>query len=463
MGRPAAAGPPGPARLRVQLAARGTTPTISGDAFDLQEGHVDGNDSAGRAILSRAAIVGLGITETGKVYGRSARDFAAEAVRLAVADAGLALDDVDGLLLSNGISGGVDFPLQKDLGLRNLRLMNQISAAGATAISQVQYAAMAIATGIATTVVCVHADAPLQKPGVSSGAIYRGAADRREPKGFGALALAGGRARGQQRLRPGGATPHGPVRHDERAARCDRGRPTPVGEHEPRARFRDPITIDDHQASRWVAEPLHLLDCCMVSNGGIAILVTSAERAGDLRQPPVHLWGAAQTHPGYTMASGCEFGLVTGAAISGPAAMEMAGIKPGDVNVCEIYDCYTYTALVTLEDYGFCAKGRGRCVRCHRGAGTGRFAPYQYRWRAAVQLLPVGHDPAVRGGHPGPGPGRRPPGPDPRRRARQRQRRHPRLPRHPGARGRTTVMSGFTVNATTPRRRSMTPPPSPGC
>ncbi len=194
---------------------------------------MDGNDSAGRAILSRAAIAGLGITETGKVYGRSARDFAADAVRLAVADAGLGLDDVDGLLLSNGISGGVDFALQRDLGLRNLRLMNQISAAGATAISQVQYAAMAVATGIATAVVCVHADAPLQQPGVSSGAIYRGVGDRREPKGFGALALAGGRARCQQHVRPGRAAPHGPLRHHERAARCGRGRPAPVGGHEP--------------------------------------------------------------------------------------------------------------------------------------------------------------------------------------------------------------------------------------
>jgi acetyl-CoA acetyltransferase len=97
----------------------------------------------------------------------------------------------------------------------------------------------------------------------------------------------------------------------------------------------------------------------MVSNGGIALVVTTVERARHLRQPPVHLWGAAQAHPGYTMAADCPFGLVTGAATSGPAAMAMAGIGPADVDVREIYDCYTYTALVTLEDYGFCAKGEG--------------------------------------------------------------------------------------------------------
>src|SRR5215211_6255258 len=94
--------------------------------------------------LPRAAIVGLGITETGKVYGRTARDFAADAARRAVADAGLTLDDVDGLLLSNGV----------------------------TAVSQIQYAALAIAGGLATTVVCVHADAPLQ-PAERSGQVYK--------------------------------------------------------------------------------------------------------------------------------------------------------------------------------------------------------------------------------------------------------------------------------------------------
>ncbi|HEX5585747.1 MAG TPA: thiolase family protein [Acidimicrobiia bacterium] len=316
------------------------------------------NDPAfGAEVLGRAAIAGLGITATGKVYGRSAGDFAAEAVRLAVADAGLTLDDVDGLLLSNGISGGVEPRLQKELGLRNLRLMNQMASAGATAIAQVQYAALAVATGLASAVVCVHADAPLEQPGESSGAVY--GARRRGPRGLGAVGVASG-LRGAN-----GSYALAARRHMERfgttsehlgaIAVAQRAWAT-MNE---RAQFRDPITIADHQASRWIAEPLHLLDCCMVSNGGIAVLVTSADRARDLAQPPVHLWGAAQTHPGYTMARGCEFGFASGAAISGPAAMTMAGITPADVDVAELYDCYTYTALLTLEDYGFCAKGEG--------------------------------------------------------------------------------------------------------
>jgi acetyl-CoA acetyltransferase len=313
----------------------------------------------GANLLSTAAIAGLGITDVGKVFGRSAADFAADAVRLAVSDAGLALSDVDGLLLSNGASGGVDFRLQKELGLRDLKIMTEVSAFGATAISQIQYAAMAVATGLATAVACVHADAPLPGPGVPSGEVYRARARDRNPGGFGALATAGG-VRG-----PNGGYALAARRHMERfGTTSDQFGAVAVGQRawasmNPRARFRDPITIEDHQSSRWVVEPLHLLDCCMVSNGGVALVVTRSDRARDLAQPPVHIWGAAQSHPGYTMATGCDFGLVSGAALAGPAAMAMAGVTVQDIDVCEIYDCYSYTVVVSIEDYGFCAKGEG--------------------------------------------------------------------------------------------------------
>ena len=108
-----------------------------------------------------------------------------------------------------------------------------------------------------------------------------------------------------------------------------------------------------------IADPLHLLDCCLVSNGGAAVLVTSAERAATLRQPPAHVLGFGQGHPGYLMEAGTEFGLTSGARISGQTALRMAGVGVSDVDVCELYDCYTFTTLITLEDYGFCAKGEG--------------------------------------------------------------------------------------------------------
>jgi acetyl-CoA acetyltransferase len=324
------------------------------------------------AALRGAAIAGLGITETGKVYGRTTRDFAADAVRRAVADAGLEIDDVDGLLLSNGVSGGVDFRLQRDLGLHDLRMLSSITAYGATAVAMVQYATQAIAGGLATTVACVHADAPL-RPNVASGEIYR--AGKTGPRGFAGVAIAAG-MRG-----PNAGYALAASRHMARyGTTSEQLGAIAVSQRawaalNPLARFRDPITIEDHQASRWVVEPLHLLDCCMVSNGGIAVVVTSAERARDLAQPPVHLWGWAQTHSGDSMARGSDFGLRTGAAIAAPAAMKMAGITPADVDVRELYDCYTYTCLVTLEDYGFCEKGEGGELAASGALGPGGTMP----------------------------------------------------------------------------------------
>jgi acetyl-CoA acetyltransferase len=310
-------------------------------------------------VLAQSAIVGLGITDTGKVYGRSGTSFAAEAARLAVADAGLRLDDVDGLIFSNGVAGGVTLRLARELGLRDLPLLTQMSSAGATAVVQIQTAAMAIAAGRATTVVCVHADAPLRGPTDRGGEIYGRRPDPRVRTPFESMALAGqnrganyGYALAAQRhIARFGTT------SEQLAAIAVAQRQWAT--LNPRARFREPISIEDHQNSRWIVEPLHLLDCCMVSNGGVAVVVTGVERAKNLQQSPVYLLGSGQSHPGYSMRRGCEFGITTGAVRSGAEAMGMAGITPADVDICELYDCYTYTVLVTLEDYGFCAKGEG--------------------------------------------------------------------------------------------------------
>jgi acetyl-CoA acetyltransferase len=127
----------------------------------------------------------------------------------------------------------------------------------------------------------------------------------------------------------------------------------------PRAQLRQPITLEDHRSSRWVAEPFRLLDCCLVSNGGVAVIVTRADRAEHLARPPVAVLGWGQAHPGGFLRRHDDFGLVTGAARSGPTALAMAGVGLDEVDVVELYDCYTFTVLVTLEDYGFCAKGEG--------------------------------------------------------------------------------------------------------
>ncbi|HEX4017195.1 MAG TPA: thiolase family protein [Frankiaceae bacterium] len=304
----------------------------------------------------RAAIAGLGITEVGKVYGRSAAQFAADAVRLAAADAGLSVSDIDGLLVSSGVTGGVSIGLQQALGLTDLALLSQMQAYGATAGAMVTTACMAVQSGMAEVVACVFGDAPLTE-GRRTGAAYGGG--RNAPGGWRGMMSAAG-INGANSMYALAARRHmltfGTT--SEQFAHIA------VAQREwamanPQAQMRTPMTIEDHQSSRWVAEPFHLFDCCLVSNGGVAVIVTSAERAASLQQPPVHVLGWGQSHPGHSLRRSDDFGLVTGAKRSSATAFSMAGLTVRDIDVFELYDCYTYTVLVSLEDYGLCAKGEG--------------------------------------------------------------------------------------------------------
>jgi acetyl-CoA acetyltransferase len=302
------------------------------------------------------AIAGLGMTELGKVYGRTAGEFAVEAISRAARDAGLTLADLDGLLVNPGVANDTDPRLQSTLGMRNTRLLATVQGFGSSAGQMVQYASLAIEAGMADVVACVYADAPL-KEGRSAGASYQG--QKRAMRGLGALPAAAGLKAAPERyavaarrhMHAYGTT------SEQLGAVAVAARQWAV--RNPQAQMRTPITLEDHQSSRMIADPLRLLDCCLVSNGAIAIIVTSADRAESLRQPPVHVWGWGQAHPGYVNRRGSEFGLVSGAARSGPEALKMAGVSVRDIDIRELYDCFTYTTVITLEDYGFCAKGEG--------------------------------------------------------------------------------------------------------
>jgi acetyl-CoA acetyltransferase len=122
--------------------------------------------------------------------------------------------------------------------------------------------------------------------------------------------------------------------------------------------YRDPITVDDVLGSRLVADPLHKLDCCVVSDGGGAVIVTTAERARDLRQPPVYVLGAAGAQTHWQIGQMPDF-TTTAAATCGPEALARAGITPSDVDTLQLYDSFTITVLLLVEDLGFCPKGDG--------------------------------------------------------------------------------------------------------
>jgi acetyl-CoA acetyltransferase len=302
----------------------------------------------------KPAIAGLGITQQGKIYGRTARQFAAEAVRLAVADSGLDLVDVDGLIVSGGVTAGVGVDLQSQLGLTDLKLLTAMQGFGSTAAQMVQYASMAVQSGMAHTIAVVWADDPLKEKS-RAGAAYT---SRSAAHGWRGITASSGidspnvlYALAARRHMKRFGTTQDQLGHIAVAQRQ-------WAQLNPMAQFYGkPLTLDEYHSSRYIAEPFHLYDCCVVSNGGVAIVVTSLERARELRQPPVRVLGWAQAHPGRAGIRDLDFGLVSGAAESGPSALRMADTTIDEIDVAEIYDCYTFTALLTLEDYGFFPKG----------------------------------------------------------------------------------------------------------
>jgi acetyl-CoA acetyltransferase len=309
-----------------------------------------------------SAIVGLGVTPQGKVFHTREMGFAVEAVARALDDAGLDRGDLDGLLFNPGVSwkdGGLgSFHLQQAMELRNLRLSATMSLGGATAIAMIAHAAMAIAAGQCTTVACVFSDAPLKPPrteaarggdGAPAGAGASYAFARGLEASYGQFGMTARYAMVARRhMHVYGTTSD----HFAAVAVAQRQ----WANRNPEAQFHDtPLTAADYHRSRWVVEPFHLFDCCLVSNGGVAVILRSAERAKDARGTPVYVWGTGQGHLGGDPIDT----LASGAVVAKQTAFAMAGVSLDDIDFCQLYDCYTFTVVVTLEDYGFCAKGEG--------------------------------------------------------------------------------------------------------
>ncbi|MDP9092314.1 MAG: lipid-transfer protein [Actinomycetota bacterium] len=314
-------------------------------------------------LSGRAAIVGIGATEFSKDSGRSELRLAAECVRVALDDAGLRPSDVDGLVTFT-MDTNTEAAVAREVGIGELTFFSRIHYGGGAACATVQQAAMAIATGMADVVVCYRAfnersghrfgqvSATLATAPTSSGldASWSYPMGLSTPAGFVAMTA-------RRYMHAYGATSEdfGTVAVADRKHAANN----------PKAFFYGkPITMDDHQRSRWIAEPLHLLDCCQESDGGVAVVVTSAERARDLRQRPAIVRGAAQGSgvDQYVMTSYFRDGL-TGLpemGIVGRQLWRQGGIAPDDVQVAILYDHFTPFVLIQLEELGFCPPGEAR-------------------------------------------------------------------------------------------------------
>ncbi|KOT96833.1 lipid-transfer protein [Streptomyces rimosus subsp. pseudoverticillatus] len=306
----------------------------------------------------RAAIVGIGATEFSKDSGRSELKLAVEAVRAALDDAGLGPGDVDGMVTFT-MDTSPEITVAQAAGIGELSFFSRVHYGGGAACATVQQAALAVAAGIAEVVVCYRAF------NERSGRRFGAGVQRREPSAEGAalgwnlpaglLTPASWVAMAAQRyLYAYGLTPEA------------FGQVAVVGRRHaarnPAAYFYGkPITLADHAASRWIVEPLRLLDCCQETDGGQALVVTTAERARDLPHPPAVIRAAAQGagRAQEQMTSYYRDGL-TGLPESAVVARQLwrtSGLRPADIDVGILYDHFTPFVLMQLEEFGFCAPG----------------------------------------------------------------------------------------------------------
>jgi 17-hydroxy-3-oxo-4-pregnene-20-carboxyl-CoA lyase len=312
------------------------------------------------SLRGKAAIAGIGATEFSKDSGRSELQLSVEAVLAALADAGLSARDVDGLVTFT-MDTSSEIAVARELGTPELRFFSRVNYGGGAACGTVLHAAMAVATGVADVVVC-----------------YRGFNERSGSR-FGQVSVAANTQVNTNGLDNAWSYPMGLTTpaatvamaarrymHDYGATSEDFGRVAVADRRHaatnPNAFFYGrPITLEEHQASRMIAEPLHLLDCCQESDGAVAIVVTTPERARDLAQPVVEIAAAAQgSGPDQFVMTSYYRDPVSGLPEMGVVGRELwrqSTLGPGDMDTAVLYDHFTPYVLMQLEELGFCGRG----------------------------------------------------------------------------------------------------------
>jgi acetyl-CoA C-acetyltransferase len=300
------------------------------------------------SLRGKSAVVGVYEHPTRYAPHLTPYQIMAESAHGALEDAGLSIADVDGLCTAGVGPIGV-LALANHLNLRPSYL-DSTNLGGSSFVAHVAHASAAIAAGLCNTALVLYGStAASERFAVGTG----GGAFGDPPDAYEAIygpTVVGGYAMAAMRHM------HEYGTSSEQLAEIA----VTTRRHaslNPAAKYHDRITIEDVLASRLVSAPLHLLDCCMISDGGGALVVTSAERARDSKKKPAYVLGAAEAvrHTGI----GREDLLEVAAAQSGPKAMAMAGVGHRDVDLCMIYDSFTITVLLTLENLGFCKRGEG--------------------------------------------------------------------------------------------------------
>lgn len=308
-----------------------------------------------RPLRDRYAIVGVGETEYSRASGRSTRALGVEAVRKAIADAGLQASDVDGMLSYHGNDSTPSTVIAADLGLR-LNTFADVIGGGSSTEGLVAYAMGLMEIGLCRAVAIFRAmngysEVRIGGTGTRAAAPVRGLELADRP--FGMVSAA-------QRFAP--VFMRHMYEYGTTSAQVARVRAAHSSHAaaNPKALMKTPVTVEEVLASRWVVKPLHLLDCCLETDNATALIVTSAERARDCRPRPVHVMAAAG-RVSKPRADYLYHGRIT--RVAGHHARDLvfpaAGIGPEDVDVTGAYDAFTFTAMLQLEEFGFCEKGEG--------------------------------------------------------------------------------------------------------
>ncbi len=298
----------------------------------------------------QAAIVGVAESDLGRTPGKTVLQLQAQAARAALDDAGLALDDIDALFCAGNWTWSPNLMLAEYLGIHP-RYTDGTNIGGSSFEAHIAHAVAGIEAGLFEVALIAY------------GSTQRSDRSRNRESPFAPLTEQYERPYGLPT--PVGAYALAAMRHMyEYGTTSEQLAEIAVATRKwaslnPRAMMRDPLTIEDVLASRWIAEPLHLLDCCLVTDGGGAVIVTTRERAARTRKPPVWVLGAGEAHTHNSISNMPDLALHRAALISGQQAFERAGLTPGEIDVAEIYDSFTITVVLTLEALGFCGRGEG--------------------------------------------------------------------------------------------------------
>jgi acetyl-CoA acetyltransferase len=312
-------------------------------------------------IKDQAVIAGIGATEFSKKSGKSDLQLAAEAVKAALDDCGLTPRDVDGMTTFS-LDFSDEIQVAQAVGITNLKLFSRIPHGGGAATALLHQAAMAVATGICDVVVCYRG--------------MNGRSGRRMGQGVGAGIITGDHVHWGWYMPHGLMTPPSwvamytqPYMHQYGLTSEDLGRVAVTQRqyavNNPKAFFYGkPLTLAEHQQSRWIVEPLRLYDCCQETDGGCAVVVTTPERARDCRRPAAMIHGIAQGSAAdqevMTSFYRPELDRFPEMELVARQIYAQSGLGPQDIDAAILYDAFTPEIFFQLEEYGFCRRGESK-------------------------------------------------------------------------------------------------------